>query len=528
MAVRAAVALDADAADVREQDDRALPDLAVQAGRGQLVAGDGVGLAEQVQTVLGDLADDADAEAGAREGLALDDLVGQAELLADHPDLVLEQLAQRLDELELDVVGQAAHVVVRLDVRGAGAAAGLDDVRVQGALDQEGDRGAVLLEDLQLGLLEDADELAADDLPLGLRVGDAGERAQEALLRVDDLQLHAGGGDEVLLDLLGLALAHQAVVDVHAGQLGADGLLDEGRGDRGVHAAGEAADGALVADLLADGRDLLLDDVAGGPAGLEAGAAVEEVLQHLLAVRGVHDLGVVLDPVQLLLVVLEGGDGDDVRRRGDAEALGGGRAGVAVGHPHRLVLGGALEEGGAGLGDGQRGAAVLARAGVVDGAAEGGRHQLEAVAHAEDGNAGPEEGVGVVQARSALLVHGGRAAGEDDRLRVLGEHLGHGHRAGHDLAVDPSLADAAGDELGVLGAEVDDENRVRGAVVGGGGCFWHGAAFRRKRWLFCRFYRWRRPPLCRTIRGPRHGDVPRHVRHSARRASPITRWASAP
>ena len=79
---------------------------------------------------------------------------------------------------------------------------------------------------------------------------------------VDDLQLDAGGGHEVLLDLLGLALAHQPVVDVHAGQLGADGLLDEGGGDRGVHSAGQPADGALGADLLADRCDLLLDDVA--------------------------------------------------------------------------------------------------------------------------------------------------------------------------------------------------------------------------------------------------------------------------
>ena len=35
---------------------------------------------------------------------------------------------------------------------------------------------------------------------------------------------------------------------------------------------------------------------------------------------------------------------------------------------------------------------------------------------------------------------------------------------GHDLAVDPRLADPAGDELGVLRAEVDDQHGV-----GGGG-----------------------------------------------------------
>ena len=35
-----------------------------------------------------------------------------------------------------------------------------------------------------------------------------------------------------------------------------------------------------------------------------------------------------------------------------------------------------------------------------------------------------------------------------------------GDVVGHDLGVDVRLADAPGDELGVLGAEVDDEDRV--------------------------------------------------------------------
>ncbi len=68
-------------------------------------------------------ADDADREAGAGERLAPDEALGQAELGADGADLVLEQRAQRLDELELQVVGQPADVVVRLDRRRAGAAA---------------------------------------------------------------------------------------------------------------------------------------------------------------------------------------------------------------------------------------------------------------------------------------------------------------------------------------------------------------------------------------------------------------------
>ena len=124
-------------AHVGQQDDRHLPDFLVQAGGGQLGAGNRVGLAQQFQAFLVDRTDDADAQAGARERLAHDDLGRQAKLLAHGADLVLEERAQRLDQLEVQVLGKAADVVVALDVRGTFAAAGFDDVRVQGALDQE-------------------------------------------------------------------------------------------------------------------------------------------------------------------------------------------------------------------------------------------------------------------------------------------------------------------------------------------------------------------------------------------------------
>ena len=154
--------------------------------RGELLAGDRVGLAQDVEALAGDLADDPDAEAGAGERVPPDDLGRQAELLADQPDLVLEQRAQRLDQLELEVVGQAADVVVGLDVGGAGAAAGLDDVGVERALHEERDRAAASAASptiSRLGGLEDPDELAADDLALLLRVGDPGERVEELLRR---------------------------------------------------------------------------------------------------------------------------------------------------------------------------------------------------------------------------------------------------------------------------------------------------------------------------------------------------------
>ena len=83
---------------------------------------------------------------------------------------------KRLDELEAQVVGKTAHVVVALDVGGAGAATRLDDVGIERALHQELDRRSCAFGGDHLGgdLLEGADELGTDDLALRFGVGDPG------------------------------------------------------------------------------------------------------------------------------------------------------------------------------------------------------------------------------------------------------------------------------------------------------------------------------------------------------------------
>ena len=105
--------------------------------------------------------------------------------------------------------------------------------------------------------------------------------SRNAVRRVDDLELDAGRGDVVRLDLLGLAGPQQPVVDEHAGQLVADGPMDQCRGHRRVDAAGQAADHLLVADLRSDRGDLLLDDVRRRPVGSMPAIVVQEVLEHL-------------------------------------------------------------------------------------------------------------------------------------------------------------------------------------------------------------------------------------------------------
>ena len=111
----------------------------------------------------------------------------------------------------------------------------LDDVGIERALGQEVDRAA--LRQRRGLLLEDPDELVADDLALLLRVLDPGQAAQEPLARVDHLEPHPEVRLERRAQQLRLALAHQAVVDVDARQPVADRAMHERRRDRRVDAA---------------------------------------------------------------------------------------------------------------------------------------------------------------------------------------------------------------------------------------------------------------------------------------------------
>ncbi len=256
---------------------------------------------------------------------------GQAEFGADRADLVLEQRSQRLDQRELEVLGQTADVVVGLDRRRAGPAAGLDHVRVEGPLHEETD----VVELVRL-LLEHADELGADQLALAFGIADPGELGQEALLGVHGDERHLEVIAEGQDDLLALVLAHQTVVDEHTGQLVADRLVDEQRGDAGVNPAGEAADRPPLPDLSPDARDLVLDHRRRAPGPLTAADVEQEVGQHLLPVGRVDDLGMELDPVDLALGRFEGRHRR--RRRGGERAETGRRREhrVAVRHPARL------------------------------------------------------------------------------------------------------------------------------------------------------------------------------------------------
>ena len=139
------------------------------------------------------------------------------------------------------------------------AVLGLQDVGIDGALGEEAD----LIANLAGLLLEHANELGADNLTLGLGLLDVHELVQEAVggVNVNQVGIHLIFED--VDDLLALALAHQAVVHVHADELLADGLDEQGRDNRTVDAAGKSQQDLLVANLLADYSDLLIDEHQG-------------------------------------------------------------------------------------------------------------------------------------------------------------------------------------------------------------------------------------------------------------------------
>ena len=94
------------------------------------------------------------------------------------------------------------------------------------------------------------------------------------------------------LDLFALVHAKQAVVDEDAGQLLANGLVDQDRRNRTVDAARQPANDSARPDLFADFGDLGGAKLGHRPVASQPANLVHEVGNQLCAVGCVDDLGV--------------------------------------------------------------------------------------------------------------------------------------------------------------------------------------------------------------------------------------------
>ena len=138
---------------------------------------------------------------------------------------------------------------------------------------------------------------------------------------VELVTLERDGGAAVGLEVR----AHLRAL-THDGELVAHRLVHQRGRDRGVDAAGEPADDALVADLRADLVDRVLDDRHVGPGRSAARRVEQEPSDRGHPVLGVGHLGVELDaigpPSKAEGLVLEGlAGGQEFRRPRQAEAF---------------------------------------------------------------------------------------------------------------------------------------------------------------------------------------------------------------
>ena len=343
-----------------------------------------------------------------------------------------------------------------------------DDVRIERALGQEVDPAEV-----RGLLLEHPDELVADDLALLLGVLDTGQPGEEAVSSIDHDEVHPEIAFEGRPEQLRLLLAHQAVVDIDARQPVTDRAVDERRGHCRIDATRQGADdlpvGAglvrVLVDAIADPGDGGVDEVRRGPGLGYARDAHHEVAQDVPAARRVDDLRVELDAVQPSAGIGQAGERGGVGLGGGLEALGQPRDGIAVAHPHGLVVFDAAEQSVVPR-DPDVCRAIFPAVGREDVAAELVGHELRAVADPENRDApAPDRRVGL---RRTVVIDGVRPARQDDAARPALLELGVGRVVREQLRVDVELADAPRDQLGELAAEIEDDDRAgfgAGAVL---------------------------------------------------------------
>ena len=100
-----------------------------------------------------------------------------------------------------------------------------------------------------------------------------------------------------------LVQAQQAVVHKHAGQLVANGAVDQRCRHAGIHAAAQAQDHVFLAHLLFDQGYRLGDVVFHHPIGPGLANLQHKTLQNRLALQGVRDFGVELQGVKIAFFV---------------------------------------------------------------------------------------------------------------------------------------------------------------------------------------------------------------------------------
>ena len=165
-------------------------------------------------------------------------------------------------------------------------AARLDHVRVERPLHEEAD-----VAELRASSSKTRMNSSPIELPLLLRIVDALEPREEPLLRLHVHERHVEVAAERLDDLLRLVRAQKPWSTKTHVSWSPTALWTSSAATAESTPPERPQMTRSRADLGADPLDLLLDHGGGRPRGRRAGDVVEEVLEQVLAVRRVHDLG---------------------------------------------------------------------------------------------------------------------------------------------------------------------------------------------------------------------------------------------
>ncbi len=261
-----------------------------------------------------------------------------------------------------------------------------------------------------------------------------------------------------LHDLIAFIFSQQPVIHENAGQVVADGFVGQHGGDRGIHAARQRAEDLAVSDDFLDLADLGLRKTGHRPVLGAAAHIIEEIRQQLLAEGCVMHFRMELDAIQFLIRILHrrrraivrtGRDFKSGRRLLDI---------IRMTHPAFTGIEYTVKKEAVRRCDTNLDPAVFPEIRADDLAAEQMRHELGAVADPEHRNAHIEKLLR--KRRSTFRVYTGRAAREDDALRLSLHDLIHAFRIRDDLAIHVCFPDSSCNQLVVLAAEINDQNSL--------------------------------------------------------------------
>jgi hypothetical protein len=312
-------------------------------------------------------------------------------------------------------------------------------------------------------LVEHLDELGTNYLALLFRITHAFERGEETIGRIYTYHPHAEMVRKGVHHLVALVMAQQAMINEHASQLIAYCLVQQRRDHRRINTAGQAQQDLAIPDLLTYARNRVGDDVAGRPVAGAAADVVDETLHDRLPLKRVRDFRVELHSVKPPLAVLHGRQWRVAAARRRFEARRQRLHSIAVAHPdleeRRPALGVAEPAQQPGVSRLDLRVTEFTVRRCFDRPAKFGGHGLHAITDPEDGHTHLKDRVR--DARRVLEVHRLRSAGQDNAGRLESRNGFVAHVPGMDLRVHATFANSARDELGVLTAEIENQQPVR-------------------------------------------------------------------